>query len=255
MGAKVAFSPKEFLPFEVTDIVEQSHDTKMFRVKLPSPEHEMGMTTASLLMLQGASEDVARPYTPTTLNSQKGYFELVIKKYPDGAVSSYMHGLKPGDKIKVKGPFQKLVIKPNMKKAIGMIAGGTGLTPMYQCVLELLQSEEDKTDLTLVYANKTSKDILIKDDLDKLARENPRFKVHYIIDKEEPGWTGGVGHVTLDDVKKYMPEPSDDNLVFVCGPPGMYKAISGPKAEDKSQGEIGGYLKEAGYTSDQVFKF
>ena len=54
---------------------------------------------------------------------QKGHFDLVIKRYENGAVSSYMHGLKPGDKIKVKGPFPKLKIEPNMKKAIGMIAG------------------------------------------------------------------------------------------------------------------------------------
>jgi cytochrome-b5 reductase len=40
--------------------------------------------------------------------SQKGHFELVIKKYPDGKVSSYMHSLKPGDSIKVKGPIKKV---------------------------------------------------------------------------------------------------------------------------------------------------
>ncbi len=33
------------------------------------------------------------------------------------------------------------------------------------------------------------------------------------------------------------------------------KAISGDKAEDKSQGELTGTLKSLGYTSDQVYKF
>lgn len=41
----------------------------------------------------------------------------------------------------------------------------------------------------------------------------------------------------------------------VCGPPGMMAAISGPKNPDYSQGEVGGVLKDLGYTSAMVFKF
>jgi cytochrome-b5 reductase len=58
--------------------------------------------------------------------------ELVIKKYPDGKVSGWMHDLKVGDLVEVKGPFPKLAYVPNMKKSIGMICGGTGITPMLQ---------------------------------------------------------------------------------------------------------------------------
>lgn len=31
----------------------------------------------------------------------QGYFDLVIKEYPDGNVSKHMHGLKVGDKVLV----------------------------------------------------------------------------------------------------------------------------------------------------------
>lgn len=43
--------------------------------------------------------------------------------------------------------------------------------------------------------------------------------------------------------------------IFVCGPPGMYKAISGPKKSPQDQGDLGGFLKELGYTKDQIYKF
>ncbi|CAM9398819.1 unnamed protein product, partial [Sphacelaria rigidula] len=59
----------------------------------------------------------------------QGHFDLVIKVYPDGEVSSYMFSLNVGDKIEVKGPFPKFAYKPNVKKEIGMIAGGTGEGP------------------------------------------------------------------------------------------------------------------------------
>lgn len=52
-----------------------------------------------------------------------------------------------------------------------------------------------------------------------------------------------------------LPKPSPDVKVFVCGPPGMMKAISGPKAPDYSQGEVDGVLKNLGYTKDNVYKF
>lgn len=42
---------------------------------------------------------------------------------------------------------------------------------------------------------------------------------------------------------------------MVCGPPPMYAAISGAKAKDYTQGEVGGLLKDMNYTSSDVFKF
>lgn len=59
------------------------------------------------------------------------------------------------------------------------------------------------------------------------------------MDKAPPGkWEGGVGYLTEEIAKQQLPEPSDDNLVLVCGPPPMMKAISGEKAPDKSQGQL-----------------
>ncbi len=40
--------------------------------------------------------------------------------------------MQVGDSIEVKGPLSKLPYTPNMKRAIGMLAGGTGITPMLQ---------------------------------------------------------------------------------------------------------------------------
>jgi len=53
-----------------------------------------------------------------------------------------------------------------------------------------------------------------------------------------------------------LPEPKTENVkVFVCGPPGLYKAISGQKPKPSEQGELTGILKELGYSKEQVFKF
>ena len=191
-----AFSPNEFRSFPVTKITTLSHNTKAFEVALPTAEHETGMAVSSCIMVKG-TDGVAKPYTPTTLTDDKGSFELVIKAYPGGKVSGFLHNLAVGDNIEVKGPFPKLAIKTNMKKYIGMLCGGTGITPMLQVIKELLKNPDDKTELSLVFANDTEDDILLKSTLDALAKQHPNFKVTYVLSKPvfQFGWEGEVGFV------------------------------------------------------------
>merc|ERR1711907_88683 len=133
------------------------------------------------------------------------------------------HDLQIGDQISVKGCYTKLEIKPNMKREIGLIAGGSGLTPMLQVVEELLESNDDQTKLSLLFCNQSPDDIVLQDRLDALAAKHPRFKVHYCVDKGGADWSGLTGYVTADMIKGIMPEPSPDNMIMVCGPPPMYK--------------------------------
>ena len=64
--------------------------------------------------------------------------------------------------------------------------------------------------------------------------------MYYTIDDIGEGvgkeWKGGVGYVTREIATAHMPPPSDDNLVLICGPPPMYKALSGEKKSPKDQG-------------------
>lgn len=68
------------------------------------------------------------------------------------------------------------------------------------------------------------------------------MQVYYTVDKIGEGtgkdWKGGVGYVTREMATAHIPPPSDDNLVLVCGPPPMYKALSGEKKSPKDQGAL-----------------
>lgn len=127
---------------------------------------------------------------------------------------------------------------------------------MLQVVRELLLRAETSTMLlTLVFANVAEDDILLRDNLDKLAQKHSNFRVHYVLEKPPADWQGSVGYVTEDVIKKHLPAPSSDVLIMVCGPPPMMKAISGDKSSPREQGELEGLLKNLGYTKDMVFKF
>ncbi|KAL1988023.1 hypothetical protein VTN96DRAFT_1547 [Rasamsonia emersonii] len=238
-----------------------SHNTKRLRFEFPDKDAVSGVQVASALLTKFKPENgdkaIIRPYTPISDEDQPGYLDLVVKRYPTGPMSEYLHNLKVGDSVDFKGPVPKYQWEPNKHNHIALLAGGTGITPMYQLIRAIFKNPEDKTKVTLVYGNVTEDDILLRKELDELENTYPRrFKVFYLLDKPPKGWTGGKGYITKELLKTVLPEPKEENIkVFVCGPPGMYQAISGPKVSPKDQGELTGILKELGYSKDQVYKF
>ncbi|KAK9902007.1 hypothetical protein WJX75_001000 [Coccomyxa subellipsoidea] len=260
-----ALDPNEWRSFKVVSKDVITHNTSRLRFATPDPEQTSGLFVASCLLTRapigakkedGTQKFVIRPYTPTSAPDQKGHFDLVVKGYPDGKMSKHIVNLNVGDSLECKGPISKLPYKPNMKKNVGMIAGGTGITPMLQVASEILRNPEDMTEVSLVFGNVSEDDILLRKEIDEMEKKHKNFKVYYVVDKPTSFfWRGGKGYITEDTVRKHLPAPSDDNLILVCGPPPLMRAISGDKAEDKSQGELTGILKSLGFTSDQVYKF
>jgi cytochrome-b5 reductase len=254
---KVALSPKEFRSFTVRKVESVNHNTKRVTFDLPSPEHEMGITTTSCLMARAKvdGKTVVRPYTPTNVNEEKGFLELVVKGYPHGLMSKHIVDLKEGDSLEMKGPFPKFSYYPNRYKRIGMIAGGSGITPMLQLIKTICRNPADRTEITLLYCSVSEDDIILREEVEAMMYLYPQISVVHVLSNPSAEWKGLTGFVTKDMIKTYIPEPSDDNLVCVCGPPPMMYHVSGDKAKDRSQGELQGLLKELNYTRTQVFKF
>ncbi|GBG27348.1 NADH-cytochrome b5 reductase-like protein [Hondaea fermentalgiana] len=256
---KQALSPKEFRSFKLLSVEQVSHNTKLLRFALPSDQHEAGLSVASCLVAKANidGKNVIRPYTPVSLNHQRGYIDLLVKVYPQpgGVMSRHIDSLKPGDELEMKGPFPKIPYKKNMVKKIGMVAGGTGITPMLQVIREVLSNPDDNTEISMIFANVTEKDILLRDELEALQYLYPSFKVYYTLDKPPSKWKGGEGFVTEEMIREHLPTPNDDCKILVCGPKGLMDHVSGPKASKTDQGEVGGLCEKLGYNKDQVYKF
>lgn len=196
--------------------------------------------------------------TNQPLTDDRGYFDLIVKRYPNGPMSNQLHNMEPGQRLDFKGPIPKYPWEANKHEHIALIAGGTGITPMYQLARAIFKNPNDKTSVTLVFGNVSEEDILLKREFEDLENKFPqRFRAFYLLDNPPESWTGGAkGHITKDLLKQVLPGPDGTNTkVFVCGPPGLYKAIAGPKKSPSDQGELLGYLSELGYSKDQVYKF
>jgi cytochrome-b5 reductase len=258
-------------PLKLIDKEVLSHDTRKFRFALPSPDHILGLPVGQHIYLTARinGELVIRPYTPVSSDDDKGYMDLVIKvyfknvhpKFPEGGkMSQHLEAMEIGDYIDVRGPNGLLVyedcgtfaIKPDKKsdpvkktvKKVGMIAGGTGITPMLQLIRQVFKNSDDNTELALIFANQTEKDILLRDELEEIQSEfSDRFKLWYTLDKAPEGWKYSEGFVNDGMIKDHLPSPGDDTLIVMCGPPPMINFACMPN------------LDKLGYSQEMRFAY
>jgi len=220
--------PTVWKEFTLSQKFVVSPNTAIYRLALPHPDDVLGLPIGQHISVQAVinGKEIMRSYTPTSSDDDLGHFDLMIKSYEKGNVSRYFSVLKIGDKIKIKGPKGQFKYHPSLSREIGMIAGGTGITPMLQIIRAALKNPLDRTKLSLVYANVSLEDILLKKELDELAASHAnRFKLYYVLNNPGPGWTGGVGFVSKDHIVKYMPRTDANIKVLMCGPPPMMTAM------------------------------
>jgi cytochrome-b5 reductase len=193
----------------------------------------------------------------------KGFIDLMVKQYPKGKQSTHLHSLKPGERL-LFAPIKEISWQPNQHDHVGLIAGGAGITPMYQLVRGILSNPADRTRVTLVWGVNGEEDIFLKDEFATLEREHPgQFKAVYVVSQPSPPQGDGVegnkytrGYVNrevLEGAGLVGEKGGEDTKVFVCGPPAMEKALTGSKGLFGSPKT--GVLHEMGFESGQIHRF
>jgi len=213
------------VPYKLTGIRQDTHDTKTLCFALPA--------NATLDMLPGdhlyvhATIDgkaVKRPYTPSSTPGLTGSFDLTVKRYETGLVSKYLHERKIGETVLMSGPYPGGHWVDGMAKKVGFVAGGTGITPMISIIRWILANSLP-VELFLLFANKTEADILFREEWDEDAREHANFHCYHVLEQPPAGWTQGTGRITEEMLRRHLPPPGPDTVIFLCGPPPMVDAI------------------------------
>jgi cytochrome-b5 reductase len=221
-------NPKEWKEFPLKEKIVVSPNTAVYRFALPHQNDVLGLPIGQHISVSAEidGKEIMRSYTPTSSDDDLGHFDLLVKSYEKGNISRYLSLLKIGDKIRVKGPKGQFNYTPTLSREIGLIAGGTGITPMLQIIRAALKNPQDRTKLSLIYANVNYEDILLKKELDELADKDPtRFEVFYVLNNPPTGWIGGVGFVTKEQIATHLPASHDNIKILLCGPPPMMTAM------------------------------
>lgn len=99
-----------------------------------------------------------------------------------------------------------MVYRSGLVRRFGMIAGGTGITPMLQIIraIQRGRASGDKTEVDLIFANVNKEDILLKEDLDELVAQDKGIRVYHVLNNPPEKWDGGVGFVTAEMIKVWF---------------------------------------------------
>lgn len=214
--------------FPLVEKFNISHDTIRFVFALPHKNSVLGLPTGQHIAIRHEfdGKQLARSYTPTSSNKDTGRLELTIKIYEGGKLTPWLSKLNIGDTVEIRGPKGEMKYHKNLVKELGMIAGGTGITPMFQIIRRICEDPRDDTKTTLLYANKTEGDILLKKELDAFAEKYDQFKIHYVLSNPSATWKGEKGRVNKQMIDDYLPAPAGmDSKVLICGPDPMMESM------------------------------
>lgn len=147
---------------------------------------------------------------------------------PPGICSSYIFSLKPGDKVKISGPYGEFHLKDTNKEMI-FIGGGAGMAPMRSHIFHLFKTLHTKRKVSFWYGGRSLRELFYLDQYRQLETENPNFKFVVALSEPKPedNWNGSVGfihQVLYENYLKNHPEPEDCEY-YICGPPAMLNAV------------------------------
>ncbi|PVI02936.1 ferredoxin reductase-like protein [Periconia macrospinosa] len=246
-----------FVSLPLESVQEVNHNTKHLRFRFPKEDNVSGLTVTSAVLTmawpQNSWHPVARPYTPISDMNEPGHLDLLVKKYPDGKQSTHLHSLKPGDKLLFAAALRGHQWKPNAVPHVTLIAGGAGITPIYQLAHGILSDPSDKTAVTVVYGVNTDQDVLLQKEFEAFkSKYGDRFNYLYTVSEPGAGSPWRKGRVTkelLEQVASSREKEDDgEKMVFVCGPPAMEAALVGSKKEK-------GILEQLGYDRTRIHTF
>ena len=182
-------------------------------------------------------ETTIRAYSMANYPEEKGMVKFNIRVatpppgsegIPPGIMSSWVFNLKPGDKVKVYGPFGEFFAKETEAEMV-FIGGGAGMAPMRSHLFDQLKRLHSNRKISFWYGARSLREMFYEDEYDGLQDENSNFDWHVALSDPQPednwdGLTGFIHNVLYEQYLKDHPAPEDCEF-YMCGPPMMNAAV------------------------------
>lgn len=209
-----------------------THDTKLFCLMLPPSTHlQVPIGQHVYLKLPITGTEIVKPYTPVldsllsefkepVLPNNK-YIYFLIKIYPAGLFTPELDHLQIGDFVPISNPEGNFKIsKLQEVEDLFLLAAGTGFTPMVKILNCALINVPSLRKVKLMFFNKTEDDIIWRSQLEKLAFEDKRFDVEFVLSAPTSEWNGKQGHISPALLSEFLKRSSEKSkvLLCICGP-------------------------------------
>ena len=160
--------------------------------------------------------------------------EVGFQDVMPGIASSYIFTLKPGDKVRMSGPYGDFHPIVDSKAEMMWIGGGAGMAPLRAQIMYMTKTLHctDRV-MNYFYGARALNEVFYLDDFLQLEKEFPNFKFHLALDRPDPAadaagikYTPGFVHqVIYDTYLKDHPDPEDIEY-YMCGPGPMSNAVN-----------------------------
>jgi Na+-transporting NADH:ubiquinone oxidoreductase subunit F len=147
---------------------------------------------------------------------------------PPGIVSSYIFGLKKGDKVTVSGPYGNFYATDTGNEMV-FVGGGVGMAPMRSHIFDQLKRLKSERKITFWFGARNARELLYREEFDRLQAEHDNFRWFAALSEPDPegdwkGMTGFIHEALYEHYLKDHPAPEDCEY-YLCGPPMMIRAV------------------------------
>lgn len=285
--ASAPVDPEVYRPAKLVSYKAVGAGAKVLKFRFSQGPGISPIRPFSHISLKGRSYDVPPEY-PFGLNVERYYtpiaasrrdFEILVRSYPKedagkpdleakeepeshrGLTSRFLLSLEPGATVEVKGPVptsKNEMTKDALtsRKQVAMVCGGSGITPAIQ-MLSRLSSADSGRHFSILWSNRSENQMFFRKELESMAKSMRNVSLRYTLTRtSSPGWEHDTGRVSKELLRARLPPPGPECLIIVCGPDSFVQAIAGgSRRADRSWfGELGGFLKELGYTDEHVLR-
>lgn len=203
-----------------------------------APEYRRAWEEAGILALHSSNNvPTARAYSLANAPNEKR-LALVVRiatppptaqtGTPPGIVSSYVFGLKPGDTLKISGPYGDFHAHASNREMM-LIAGGAGIAPIRSIIHDQLINQSNTRPIVFWYGARALDDLCYTAEFDGLANRYENFSWHVALSAPDPNddWQGNTGFVHDVVYEKQLKDHPAPELIeyYLCGPPVMSVAV------------------------------
>lgn len=207
----------------VSDIRKEANEAFTIEfVNVPSVFRDYSSGQHLTIKVNRHGEILYRTFSISSVPNAGNSLTLTIKKIKDGKVTNYLaNSLRVGDTLEVTAPSGQFFINPEPahQKHYVMIAGGSGITPIYSMIGAILKFEP-KSKITLLYANRNLNSIIFKEKLEQWTTEfSTQLEVKHFLSEEENPKKAIKGYITRISLEEMLKQYGKSKLDFyLCGP-------------------------------------
>jgi ferredoxin-NADP reductase len=153
---------------------------------------------------------------------------LTVERLDDGEVSPYLTDeVRPGDHLELRGPIGGYFTwTATLPGPVQLVAGGSGMVP-FMAMLRHRAHSPTRSPVRLLYSSRTRDTIIYREELERLATEDPQLEVIHTLTREwPPDWTGPRGRVDLEMLRASAFGPPQEPRMYVCGPTPFVESVA-----------------------------